>query len=509
MASAWWAWQGIDSVGYLPTSAIQSPLLPWLIQAGWWVLGSNEIWPRVAANLFGLGTLWLMTPISRSLWPDHRDIRRLAPLILAGSGGFLAYAAMTSFMLPLMFAISLLTLALLKLHHRGRWRDWLIAGGAVGLGLLAAGGIALQYMIPIAILLPLTSKTASQARITWRWLAGVAGAIGLGGAIAIAATIVVDGGGRFESWSEWLVVLATSGVGVPARPWYWLPILLPVFLYPWIWWPTLWQAVRRGMDDFARPALRTCGLIIVVALIVAMLNGRNSFLILPMLPPLALMAAWMLSAHAGKPKDFHAAMPGLLALFLCLFFFLLNIVPVAHLDALWHEFRGGPLPVWMGGISLASGIILLLGSYLLTLLTPRGLAARIVQLTLLPLLLVITVNIEFAANLRPYFDLSPVAQRIESLQRNGQPVAVLAPYIGAFDFVGRLQAPPAVLADVEGAIAWARAHKDGVIISQFTGSILHLPAQPLFLGNAESQRTALWPAPVVSESNGLVLSETF
>jgi hypothetical protein len=192
-----------------------------------------------------------------------------------------------------------------------------------------------------------------------------------------------------------------------------------------------------------------------------------------------------------------------------LFFFLLNIVPVAHLDALWRDISGFGLPIWLGGISLAAGITLLAGSYLLTLLTPRGLGARVVQLAMLPLLLQITVNLEFIGNLRPYFDLSPTAQRIAEFQKEGRPVAILGQYDGAFDFIGRLTEPMIVLADRDAAVQWAGAHETGVVVSFFAGSILYLPAQPLYLGNAEDRRAALWSAAAVVSSNGVVLNSQF
>src|SRR4030095_15014154 len=51
--------------------------------------------------------------------------------------------------------------------------------------------------------------------------------------------------------------------------------------------------------------------------------------------------------------------------------FMLNIVPVAHLDAVWQRLFESDLPVWLGGISLGSRITLLSGSYFLALLHAR------------------------------------------------------------------------------------------------------------------------------------------
>jgi hypothetical protein len=244
-------------------------------------------------------------------------------------------------------------------------------------------------------------------------------------------------------------------------------------------------------------------------LLVVLVIGRQTADLLPLLAPAAIVIARIWTTHAGKARDFHAAVPGLLALFVCLFFFMLNIIPVAHLDAVWQRLFASDLPIWLGGISFASGIILLSGSYLLALLTPRTSLARLVQLALLPVLLAITVNLEFAVALRPFFDLEPIAQEIRTLEKTGQPVAVFGRYDGEFDLSGRLTRPPEVLPDLPAALAWAKANPAGAVVSFFRGGILHLPERPLYLGHAEDFRAALWASDTVTASNGAVLRPRF
>jgi hypothetical protein len=242
---------------------------------------------------------------------------------------------------------------------------------------------------------------------------------------------------------------------------------------------------------------------------VGIASGSPSYGVLPVLPPLAVLAARILATHSGRAKDFHAAIPGLTALFVCLFFFLLNIVPVAHLNALWQDLFAEDLPLWLGGISLGSGMLLLLGSYVLTLLTLQSLQARLLQVALLPVLLSAAVNLEFRTTLHSYFDLDPIAGQIRQLEERGVPVAIAGGYDGAFDFAGRLPRPPVVLTDQAAALAWAAANPQGVVISFFQGGILRLPKRPLFLGNADEYRVAVWPAQTVVETRGEVLAPRF
>jgi hypothetical protein len=175
----------------------------------------------------------------------------------------------------------------------------------------------------------------------------------------------------------------------------------------------------------------------------------------------------------------------------------------------WQRLFESDLPVWLGGISLPSGITLLSGSYLLALLTPRTSLARLVQLALLPVLLALTVNLEFALSLRVFFDLAPMAQEIRILEAQARPVAVYAHYNGQFDLTGRLTKPLEVVEDVPAALKWAAANPNGAVISFFRGGLLHLPGQPLYLGHAEDYRAALWASETVTASSGVVLQPRF
>jgi hypothetical protein len=154
-------------------------------------------------------------------------------------------------------------------------------------------------------------------------------------------------------------------------------------------------------------------------------------------------------------------------------------------------------------------MLLLLGSYVLTLLTMQSLRARLLQLALLPVLLLAAVNLEFSLTLRSYFDLEPLAGQIRRLEQRNTPVAIAGSYDGAFDFAGRLTRPLVVLTDKATALAWARDNPEGVIISFFQGGILRLPTRPLFLGNADEYRVAVWSAKSVLSTGGEALAPRF
>ena len=148
-------------------------------------------------------------------------------------------------------------------------------------------------------------------------------------------------------------------------------------------------------------------------------------------------------------------MPGFFALFVGLIFFLMNIVPTAHLDAVWRQVFGAPLPIWLGGIGLISGLSLLVIGYILAQLSPSHQLSRTLQVAILPTLLMTSLNLEFDGNLRPFFDLTPVASRMKQLQDAGISVAVFSDYRGEFDFAGRLEMAPEPVPTRTAAARWA------------------------------------------------------
>ena len=67
--------------------------------------------------------------------------------------------------------------------------------------------------------------------------------------------------------------------------------------------------------------------------------------------------------------------------------------------------------------------MLLVSGYVLAQLSPSQQLARTIQVAFLPALLVTCLNIEFAVNLRQFFDLTPTAGRLKDLQEAGQEIA--------------------------------------------------------------------------------------
>jgi len=338
--------------------------------------------------------------------------------------------------------------------------------------------------------------------------------VALGGAAAAAALgwLWLDTATRGTVGPEALLRFGTGWSNVNSeatRHEPWTLLLTPLLLYPWIVWKTLWRALARQTRDGYGFGFRICLLFLAATVVSGIASGVQLQGMMPIGAPLALIGARLLANQAIKPKDFHAVVPGFIALMLGLFFFLMNMIPTAHLDALWRQFFGAALPIWLGGSGFASGILLFAGGYILAQMSPSQQLSRTLQVACVPMLLITCANIEFPNSLGAFFDLKPLGAKMRELQDAGQEIAVYGPYRGEYDFYGRLGSAPKVLLTEADALAWAKAHPRGAIVTRFDGSALDLPALPYFRGVARDRWVAIWPTSTVVDTNGAVLAATF
>ncbi|MGH6891077.1 MAG: ArnT family glycosyltransferase [Dongiaceae bacterium] len=486
------------------------PLLQWLILVGWRVVGVNEWWPRLIPALASLATVLMMGRTALVLWPHRAATPIFARLLLTGVGAFAVAVTMIepqTLALPFILA-SFYAPSGLWMGRPGILRSvagWLLSAAAAALAVLAGGWSWALVPIVCAIGIWLLDDATRSERSAFPWLLGGAAASAL--ALLPAWLWLRDLGGELALpyfGNGWTDPAAEASRGAP-----WTLLLLPVALYPWICWKTLWRALSRHLRETVGIGFRLCLVFLGATVIAGLISGWQLVGLLPMVCPLSLLGARLLATQEIKPKDFHAVVPGFLALFVGLIFFLMNIVPTAHLDAVWRQVFGSPLPIWLGGVGLVSGLSLLVIGYVLAQLSPSHQLSRTLQVAILPTLLMTSLNLEFDGNLRPFFDLTPVASRMKTLQEAGLAVAVFANYRGEFDFAGRLETAPQPLRTRAEAAAWAAAHPAGALVTYFDGSPLRLPALPMFRGVARDRWVAIWPASAVDRPDSAVLNSQF
>ena len=425
------------------------PLLFWLIELAWTVLGVSELAARLIAPLFALANLYLAAALARRLWPERPAIAGAAPWLLLGSLWWAAYGTLTMFdMLVVAFAlVGLLGL----LAAQESWRGWLMFAVGVAGGALAKGPVILVFLLPPALLAPLW------AQAQWRrWYGALAASLLAGAAAALAWALPAAAAGG-SAYGDAILWGQTSGRVVRSfahrrEVWFYL-VALPAMLLPWPLWPPLWRGAARALGR-PSPATRFLAIAILPAFLsLSLVSGKQPQYLMPLMPlmALALAAAWERTGQGGRlaalpPCALIAAIGGML------------------LWAIAHPPAGAPdwlaaVPAWTGWAIIA-------------------LALAALAINRLPALAALAVGTVIIAHLglrmaaRPYYDLAPTAAALGPIDAQGRPIAWIGEYHGQLNFLARLRRPVAELAP-EQALDWAAAHRDGVLLQIGRGA----PAQ--------------------------------
>jgi hypothetical protein len=471
LAVAWEMWQRGDFLVPFKNGVAYSdkpPLLFWLIHAGWLVAGVNDWWPRFITPLLSLASTWMTWRLARRLWPDALETARLAPLVLLSSFLWLLYsqALMFDVLIAACALIGLIALVEAALTEQRRW--WALFGLSVGLGVLAKGPAILVHLLPAALLAPWWAKRLNPA-IQWsRWYAGVGLGLLLGVALALAWAIPAGQHGG-ETYRHAIFWGQTANRMVKSfahqRPLWWYLATLPVFLFPWLFWPrliaTLAKTVRADIED---AGMRFCLIWFATALLIfSFISGKQPHYVLPEFPAAALLIAHALSRNppAGRPW-----LPALV--FTALGVALLGASQFAPLPVSLHWLAA--VPTWAGLPFIIAGLIAW-GGKNNWMATPQRLAWAM-------LLAILSLLFALFRPLAAENDTHVIGQALARYQTLGYATAHGGEYHAQFNFSGRLIHPLSVVAATE-IPTWLEQHPNGVAVIYFDDARDLTPYHPL------------------------------
>lgn len=447
----------VPHINGLPYSH-KPPLLFWLINLGWLVLGPVEWWARLVAPLFGLGTLFLTARLARILWPAKSETAVLAPVILATGLAWGLFASLTMFD-TLVAACALIGLVGIALA----WRDggragwiWLTVG--IGLGVLSKGPVILLHTLPVAVFAPFWDR---ERRIVardgnWkRWYRNILLAV-LGGAaigLAWAVPAAIWGGEEFRRAILWG---QTAGRMVESfahkRPWYWFLALIVPLLLPWSVWPALWRnAIGQRRAAWADGGIRFCLIWFGFAFVAfSLISGKQMHYLLPLFPAFGLALGWLLAGGEVRRRD--NLLPGL-------------VFAVAGVAAYAALAKGhGKLPLWIVEVAEIWALPAALAGLAVAGL-PTGDARRgVAGLALLSGAAMIATHFAVAPGLALAYDLRPVAAKLAAWEAEGYVLAHYGRYHGQMSYLGRIKNPVTVL-DQNTDAAWLAAHPKSKVVS--------------------------------------------
>ncbi len=454
LSVAWEMWQQGDvlvpHLNGVPYSD-KPPLLFWLILAGWKAFGVVEWWPRLVPGLFALASLFLTANLARRLWPDREEIARAAPLLLLATFFWSFFSTVLLFDMLLVF-FALVAITGLVRASRGERGGWIAVALGTGFGILAKGPAMLLWVLPVAVTAPWWSGGVVRFA---RWYPRLLGAIAAGLALALAWAVpaALSGGSAYADAILWN---QTAGRVTHAfahqRPLWWYAPVLPLLALPWLLGLRLWRAPRE--PGVARDAgVRLCAVWSLAGLAAfSLVSGKQMQYLLPLLPPLVLLAGRFLQL-AERPEGRRELAPVAAGLLL-----LGAVFGSAHWldDALALPYWVASLPPAAGAGVAATGILLLLAPVRSRIASVELLAGCSVAALVIMLLAV-------GRAATPSYDVFPIARLLNRLQSEGRPLAHVGKYHGEYQFAGRLERPLEVIGP-EDLAAWFSRHPEGYVV---------------------------------------------
>ncbi len=459
---AWNMWLNGDYlVPYLNGVAYshKPPLLFWLINLGWKIFGVNDWWPRLVPSLFALASVFVTRKIAGRLWPEQTAIKDNASLILIGSGLWVVFSTALMFDMLIAFFTVLgiwgLLIALQTHTSIHALKGWFMFTLAIGGGLLAKGPTILLQLLPIALLASWWSVDKNLNAKNW-YLPLIYSV--LGGAIIVLIWAIpagIRGGSEYQHaifWGQTADRMVDSFAH--KRPFWWYLPILPLLLFPWLFWGAFWQGLIK--QNPVEMGMRFCiAWILPVFVAFSFISGKQVHYILPIFPAFALLVARFSNKHNANTR--LPLLPIVIATFILgIIFLALPSYANAHANlAGWIQ----RIPQWLGWFTIAVAILIYF-------LPKKSISTTISQLSVISIALVTICMYVVIHTAGDAYDMRPISIKLKELESRNIPVAYLGKYPGIFNFLGRLKQSPELIRE-NTTQAWFTAHPNGRLIEYF------------------------------------------
>lgn len=429
------------------TYAHKPPLLFWLINLVWALVGMNESAARLVSPAAGILCVMLSSIIARRLAPESIAFHRCAPLMLAAMSLWIVFCPLTMFDM-LLTCFTLLALTGILLAEAGAMRSgWLLTGVALGLGVLSKGPVVFIHVLPAALMAPWWSQAVRSGK--GRWYLGCLCSIVIAAVIGLSWAIPSAGAGGPEYGNE-LLFGQTQGRLVNSFAhrqafWWYLP-WLPLCLTPWICMGSVWRGLKGARLDSPMKFL-ICwagGSLLVHSLV----SGKQIYYLLPAIPAFAMILARLATRVEGPvPKrDLCLNIAGTIAM---------GVLPLFanHIPPLSNTRLNGLVADWYTIPLISCGIGLIPFSY-------RRVESAVFAVGTATVLFFTILMISLSSTIWKGFDLKPMAKMVAAYDGI---FAWYGHYHGELNYLGGVQ----YVREVRGSDEleeWARESSPNPII---------------------------------------------
>lgn len=300
-------WRGDYIVSHMSghTYSHKPPLLFWLINIVWSIVGELESAARMVAPAAGLVCLFLIRRVAQGFWPSDTRLHWLAPVLMSATLLWCIFLPMTMFDTLVTLSLLVSLLGLQQASNGKSLKGWLVVGLGIGLGLLAKGPVILLFVIPGSIgfawLRRETISVDQRQGFIFRWSLSTLAAILMGAVIVLSWAIpsALLGGSEY---AHDLFFGQTAGRMVKSfahkRPIYWYLPFLPIAALPWIAYRPTWRLGNVLKSD--RIARMLAGWIACTFALFSLVSGKQLHYILPLVPLWTLVVARTLSNQSQE-----------------------------------------------------------------------------------------------------------------------------------------------------------------------------------------------------------------
>jgi 4-amino-4-deoxy-L-arabinose transferase-like glycosyltransferase len=458
---AWNMWLNGDYlVPYLNGIAYshKPPLLFWLINLGWKIFGVNDWWPRLVPSFFALASVLVTRKIAGRLWPNQLNIKDNASLILIGSGLWVFFSTALMFDMVIAFFTVLGIWGLLIAVQEHTSKGWLMFALAIGGGLLAKGPTILVQLLPAALLATWWNKDNHLKAKNWYLplLYSVLGGVTIALIWAIPAGI--RGGSEYQHaifWGQTADRMVNSFAH--ERPFWWYVPLMPLLLFPWLFWGTFWQGLFSKNLTRNETGVRLClAWAVPVFVAFSLISGKQVHYVLPLFPAIALLIARCIENSQTSPRK-HLLPISLATILIGVVFLGLPYYANSNPSHTAHWLQS--IPYWLGIFIAIFGLTLYL-------LPKQSVELTVSEISLFSITLVTIAAYTITLTAGNAFDMRTLSAKLKTLESQHIPLAHSGKYPGTFNFLGRLEQSPTTLeaGDIE---PWFIAHPNGRLIEYF------------------------------------------
>ena len=453
------------------------PLLFWLINLDWALLGMNEATLRFIPLLFGLFNVYLVFRIALLLWEDEKTARHAA-LILASTLSYLLWSSFIMFDVVLACWVLLAVCGFIAEAKRHSVKRVLLSGLAIGAGILTKGPVILVYVLPVALFAFLWIP---RERFSGRWYAwlGLSVAVGIAVVLLWLVPAALTGGESYRKailWGQTVNRVANSFAH--KRPLWWYLPWIPVLLLPWVLFTPTWRGCRRLTGD-AGARLVMLWIVSTVA-IFSLVSGKQVHYLVPILPAFSLLMARNLDVHDGTGPSRRHFPVAVLYLVLGAALFLAPFIRPGHL---LQNFAAGELKLAASPLFAVGAVMLFLRS---------GTLADSVRYTAGASFVLCAAVIMGGNSFFHRYDLHGISEAVRARQSEGYQVIHQGKYHGQFHFVGKLQQPLVALDDKKQIAQYAATHEKVALITYERETSIIEPGEIFFRQPFRSKQVVLW-----------------